>query len=491
MRYANSRRPIQKVRMICDSIPNILKEINDKRDVAAKELLTMGNSLITDSDRRLYYFTSMGTALRKLEDTLAGRAIEAGKPGPVADQQDRYTQFCDGVMNQRLATIAKLEVGSSVIVSLDDGSELQGKLACEYSDSYAVIPKDLNDKQLYTRGLVRVCKFPLNIKPGDLIPEDVELKESKEDEDSGEDEDTEYGLEGGFKYVCIGINPGGHYVLRQLKHLELADVRPDPAWLKEMIRSNRTNDLPCFLSASLFNNIVADMVQRDWSPLCHNLLKETHAALRRVIEDTLCPTFSERFMSLQTHLREQIKFVMNAALTEARSDIESFLTLEGHPYTQNHYLFENISKKRNHLLKQRVLKRMEQFILSASNRRAQEDTKGSTLCEDLMAEFEKDENMSCEDYVAVEMEIILEAYGKVAAKRVIDQVPMILQRMTRSVESQLQRAFHQITDEQLSEMMYESSDFTTKHARMTAQLKDMDAVRAAFREMQTKRARLC
>ena len=57
-------------------------------------------------------------------------------------------------------------------------------------------------------------------------------------------------------------------------------------------RSN--NVLPCFLSASLFNNIVRDMVLTDWWPMCSELLNNSCDALSELVVGCLHEAFPER-----------------------------------------------------------------------------------------------------------------------------------------------------------------------------------------------------
>lgn len=52
----------------------------------------------------------------------------------------------------------------------------------------------------------------------------------------------------------------------------------------ELISNNRNDDLPCFLSASLFNTIVSNMITKDWSPLCFELLEDFKFIIEELIE---------------------------------------------------------------------------------------------------------------------------------------------------------------------------------------------------------------
>ena len=59
--------------------------------------------------------------------------------------------------------------------------------------------------------------------------------------------------------------------------------------------------------------------------------------------------------------------------------------------------------------------------------------KTSGISEIIKAAFDENEKLSMEEHVAIEMQIIVEAYCKVAAKRFIDSIPMIVQKMFDSI----------------------------------------------------------
>ena len=53
--------------------------------------------------------------------------------------------------------------------------------------------------------------------------------------------------------------------------------------------------------------------------------------------------------------------------------------------------------------------------------------------------------------------------GKVAAKRIIDQVPMHVQAFIRDFLSELEKAFSSVTDEKLSEIITDGPAFAAKY----------------------------
>ena len=65
----------------------------------------------------------------------------------------------------------------------------------------------------------------------------------------------------------------------------------------------------------------------------------------------------------------------------------------------------------------------------------------------------------------------------------IDEVPMLMQKLIRSIERELRCALEEITDDQLGSMIRDPSSFTAKHIRATKQLEATEAVIAAFHNL--------
>jgi hypothetical protein len=63
--------------------------------------------------------------------------------------------------------------------------------------------------------------------------------------------------------------------------------------------------------------------------------------------------------------------------------------------------------------------------------------------------FERIRQKSVEEHMAEDMEIVLESYGKVATKRVIDRTPMICWEIFRSLSDSIQENLWNATDDTL------------------------------------------
>ncbi len=77
-------------------------------------------------------------------------------------------------------------------------------------------------------------------------------------------------------------------------------------------------------------------------------------------------------------------------------------------------------------------------------------------------------------------QIILDAYGKVASKRIIDDIPMLItSALIAPLHAELRRAACP-TDETLRELLSETDLTATGRRRATEQLRAMEAAEAAF-----------
>ena len=184
-------------------------------------------------------------------------------------------------------------------------------------------------------------------------------------------------------------------------------VELDPTWIKELIAENPTTDLPCFLNARVFNTIVAEMVEDQWRPLCESLIHSRHTALSQIVTNLANEAFPESYEYLRHVVLDKVNQVLQEWESASLLSAATALQREKTPFTLNHYLFDNIAKLRNRRLKNRLMRMV----------------KGKTEGIEgiVQAVFDSVEKMSLEDCIAHEMQIVRDAYGKVAAKRVMER----------------------------------------------------------------------
>ena len=83
-----------------------------------------------------------------------------------------------------------------------------------------------------------------------------------------------------------------------------------------------------------------------------------------------------------------------------------------------------------------------------------------------------------------EMEIVLESYGKVATKRVIDRTPMICWEIFRSINNSVQESLWNITDKELEESLQDTVDFVEMHKVLSKELEEMNKAMAIIQYLQ-------
>ena len=83
-------------------------------------------------------------------------------------------------------------------------------------------------------------------------------------------------------------------------------VRSDPTWIKQLIRSNRNLDLPCFLNYRLFTKILREMIDEQWSPLCHNLVDRSVVMVTSLVQYCIRSVKLTRCPLLLAFIEDQI-----------------------------------------------------------------------------------------------------------------------------------------------------------------------------------------
>lgn len=159
-------------------------------------------------------------------------------------------------------------------------------------------------------------------------------------------------------------------------------------------------------------------------------------------------------------------------IQEARKQVQRHLDVEKIPYTQDPLLFENIAQARN-----RGLKRELETALKVDQEGVFDTQAIKTIMDSV---FERNVTKSVEEHMAEEMEIVLDAYGQCATRRVLDRTPMICWEVFRSFASSVQESLWSITDETLTECMKESPEFTQKYQALSEELEEMNKAMEIF-----------
>ena len=135
--------------------------------------------------------------------------------------------------------------------------------------------------------------------------------------------------------------------------------------------------------------------------------------------------------------------------------MESHLRSEKHPFTQDSVLLESLAQARHQTLRRdlQIALRLEQDGVL--------DTKTIGVLMDQV--FERHAQQSAQDHMAEEMELVLESYGKIATRRVLDRSPMICWEALRNLGDAIQDSLWSVTDDVLWECMQDSPEFVSQY----------------------------
>jgi len=106
------------------------------------------------------------------------------------------------------------------------------------------------------------------------------------------------------------------------------------------------------------------------------------------------------------------------------------------------------------------------------------------------AAFDETSKMDMDDHVASEMQIFLDSYGKVAAKRIIDEVPMLLIKQTNIICDVIRSIINEVSDDQLKELMMENLNQVRKYNQVMEEKSKMMIAYNAFEELQSVSMRM-
>jgi hypothetical protein len=234
-----------------------------------------------------------------------------------------------------------------------------------------------------------------------------------------------------------------------------------------MLSKSKKGDLDCFLNANVFNNIVSDMIREQIHPLCFNLLESCFKLVFTLVDR--CPDVcTTRQAALAPLFQQEACKIISDLHRTTKQRLEERLQVEKIPFTKNHHLYKTIAKRRNEVLQRRLL-RVAQAL---PNDRV-------AFIAVVMTAFAECTLRSCEEHASAELHTILEAYGKVACKRIIDDIPMLITTtLVAPLALRLRSAAHP-TDIDLQKILAETDEVAAARRRATDQLRAMETAEAA------------
>ena len=506
-----------QAKLIADTLPKIVQEIQSQLVMTEKKLNALGGRpLESAGERRHHYQVTCHQLLSRIQTSLSGKgnfsrpkkpsvtnsmfgpsAFAPPPPPPRGDSfhsnassgngnaptlpppatlaANRLHQACNSFTNQikqgSLATIRSVVEGAHVLVTSARGTVRGEVVHIDHEEGFCCVDMNPEDRSASAVNIL------------------FEFTEQPLEDTSVEENDV--WSDGSSVFIA---RRGGVY--DGLRKIPLDCVWTDPTtWLQSHMDQFRTDDLACFLNVESFGSIVQEFMNEDWKPACETLLDQMKSILQQALSQALeeaisvppvegprtkSPTGSStsslwadappRFPGLKSLLQRHLRQVSDALVHEASLQVESHLAMEAHPFTQDEALFERMNRARYSRLK-RELEVGLMAEQSSSEGQARVGklplSKGGisidamqTVIDDV---FSRQEKMSVQEHQAFEMEIVLEAYGEIATRRVQDRTPMICWQVFRTFTNLLSNRLAAVTDHDLNEAMSERSSFAKEY----------------------------
>ena len=409
----NLRVKLAKLQMdlIRESFKSIISEMKDRRDDAALELKSLGDIPSTLKDKRTL-FRKVREEIREGlgTESLSGRTSKLNSDNamrPSAEFILASKMFQQKLNSSKLANISSIEVGT-LVIAIVNGNEVQDKVS--------FVDKENN---VYLTDHARVkTKGWTKLTPGMVFRSENDVFSAK--------------IDGTF---------------HEIRPISRKLVRNDPRWISELIEKNRPYNLPIFPNPNVFDAIVAGQIAREWENPSMELLGFTATLMENTsqcfIEDI---TMIKSLPSLTEYLVQKSSEVIETIKQDTEKELLKYIEREKTPYTQNHYLFENLSKLRTQQLKDEVL---DSVLIHRSGGEVDADKLTSAI----QNIFERNQKRSIDDHMAEEMQNALDAYGKVAFKRFEDAVPMICDQIIKRFPKMINDILSDVLDNEIEQLV--------------------------------------
>ena len=285
-----------QMRMVRDTVPAIMKEVTDKYKASSAALTSLGPMLQTGLEKCIKYGEVTKAVCAELKVSFTGKSTDAPVGTALAsatpELYEAFDRFKRSVLEGTLVNIHKIKKDSRVIVTDTD-----------------------------KRGVVIENKKGVVTYIHETSPPTADVR-----------------IDGGYNST-----------------FKLGDIRRDPEWLEDLMYQSRTDDLPCFLNAQTFNDIVMKFIEDEWRVPCEVLVQET----RDMIEKKAAECVKRRqssYTNLCGFLSVTCEEALHTAVQIAEEEVRHFLEMEQRPYTQDSEMFRSLSKNRTKHLKEDIMR---------------------------------------------------------------------------------------------------------------------------------------
>ena len=410
-----------QMELIRSSFRKIVQEMKERRDEAVMKVKELGE-IPSDLIGKRSLFLSIKEEMWKgiSNYTLDGHICSlhiGAEMRPSAKFHAESKRFQGSLNSSKLANISDITVGTNVI-AIVDGKEVLDEV-CFVNASKVFIKM----KSIMTVGVNDANVNQLKSgKPDNIIEQCGRVFIEREDG-----------------------------TVDELKYIDRKLVRSDPHWISQFIEQNRPYKLPIFINTHVFEAIVAHLIDEEWAQPSRELLEFTSQLM-----DAAAESFIEKLRAIKSipllaaYLCGKATEVVENLKQDVAVKVNEFICREKVPYTQNHYLFENVSKLRSQRLMDEVLAAISGTCGEGAS---QVVVVPSSIHSNIKNVFQRNQKKSVDDHMAEEMEHALNSYGKVALKRFVDNVPMICVEIMQRFSDKMNGALSEITDEEIERVV--------------------------------------
>jgi Dynamin central region len=230
-----------------------------------------------------------------------------------------------------------------------------------------------------------------------------------------------------------------------------------------MIKKHRPYKLPIFVNTDVFEQIVRESIENDWRDPCFNLNFNLVEATSKLLKNTMLGVLHDQlklslFPRLRDFLHFRIESVANEKIAECRDKVDDYIRREQVPYTQNHYLNEIVARLRYKILEGALFE-----ALSLGTATDENDTLTKTSIKSVITGvIERNQKKSIDEHMGEDMQHALDAYGKVAITRFIDEVPMKCGKVLLDFPDAINQELNKISDVELEKCICVSNEDRTK-----------------------------
>lgn len=266
----------------------------------------------------------------------------------------------------------------------------------------------------------------------------------------------------------------------ELEPVLIENVRRDPRWILDLITAHRPYALPVFVNNELFESIVSESIEEQWAAPSLQLVDDLSSILSKTVKNRIKEDINlQRFPRLLAYMVHKVEEVIERLTIETRHEVTHFVETEKKPYSQDHYLFENVAKMRSKYLKDELVK-----LLKPVPGQLGESIQKDSAVKIVENVFERNQKKSVDQHMAEEMMHVLAAYGKVALKRFCDRVPMVCSDgMLLCFEEKINDELSQVSDRELEKLLTAPSDEQERRQRLKLQLQTLEKGLEVFEDL--------